>query len=175
MSMYPAHFYEPQNGIQPGMKPPQSLPAGAFPEPDAPRVVHIAVSAYPAPTRPLPRERAWALCWAPAAGATRVLGTVRAAPDRDSFVYWGPMTLAGDAARERGARLVPVASLSRGKRAALERIAQSVGVMRPNGWWNGQNWVVEVLKRAVEEDLISPRSATGRSTPPQSPVGRTLL
>jgi len=61
---------------------------------------------------------------------------------------------AHDFARE--CRLVPVASLGRGKRAALERIANGVGVMRPNGWWNGQNWVVEVLKRAVEHDLISP-------------------
>jgi hypothetical protein len=84
----------------------------------------------------------------------RILGTVRAAPDKESHVYWGPITQQCEFPRE--CRLVPVASLGRGKRAAFERIANGVGVMRPNGWWNGQNWVVEVLKRAVEQDLISP-------------------
>jgi hypothetical protein len=154
MSMYPAHFYEPHNGIQPGMKPPQGLPAGSFPDPDGGQVVHIVVSGYPAPARPLPRERTWALCWSPANGVVRILGTVRAAPEKESYVYWGPVTQAYDFSRE--CRLIPVANLGRGKRAALERVANSVGVMRPNGWWNGQNWVVEVLKRAVEHDLISP-------------------
>jgi hypothetical protein len=162
--MYPAHFYEPHNGIQPGMKPPPSLPAGSFPEPDGARVVHIVVSGYPAPTRPLPRERTWALCWSPSNGVVRILGTVcsssittpseKEKEDGSGYVYWGPITQAHDFSRE--CRLVPVASLGRGKRAALERIANGVGVMRPNGWWNGQNWVVEVLKRAVEHDLISP-------------------
>jgi len=70
------------------------------------------------------------------------------------YVYWGPITQAHDFSRE--CRLVPMAGLGRGKRAALERIANGVGVIRPNGWWNGQNWVVEVLERAVEHDLISP-------------------
>jgi hypothetical protein len=170
--MYPAHFYEPHNGVQPGMKPPPSLPSGSFPEPDGARVVHIVVSGYPAPTRPLPRERTWALCWSPANGVVRILGTMRRSPSSSApapvsvaekeeggagsgYVYWGPVTQAHDFSRE--CRLVPVASLGRGKRAALERIANGVGVMRPNGWWNGQNWVVEVLKRAVEHDLISPQ------------------
>ncbi|KAI9451824.1 hypothetical protein BJY52DRAFT_1190733 [Lactarius psammicola] len=152
--MYPAHFYEPHNGVQPGMKPPPSLPAGAFPEPDGPRVVHVVVSGYPAPTRPLPRERTWALCWSPANGVVRILGTVRAAAGQGEPRVLGPITQQSEFPRE--CRLVPVASMGRGKRAALERIANGVGVMRPNGWWNGQNWVVEVLKRAVEQDLISP-------------------
>jgi hypothetical protein len=155
MSIYPSQFYEPHNGVQPGMKPPSSLPTGSFPEPEGSRVVHIVVSGYPAPTRPLPRERSWALCWSPSNGVVRILGTVRATPDREgSYVYLGPITQTYDFSRD--CRLVPVASMGRGKRAALERIASSVGVMRPNGWWNGQNWVVEVLKMAVEQDLISP-------------------
>ena len=63
----------------------------------------------------------------------------------------GPVMQQHDFVRE--CRLVPVANLGRGKRAALERIVNGVG-LRPDGWWNSQNWVAEVLKRAGEHDLI---------------------
>ncbi|TFY80707.1 hypothetical protein EWM64_g3309 [Hericium alpestre] len=43
------------------------------------------------------------------------------------------------------------------QRKGIEKLAGTVRVMKPNGWWNGQNWIVELLNRAVEEDIITPQ------------------
>ena len=60
---------------------------------------------------------------------------MRAAPEKDSYVYCVLVTQAYDFSRE--CRLIAVANLGGGKRAALERIANGVDIMRPNGWPTG--------------------------------------
>jgi hypothetical protein len=44
----------------------------------------------------------------------------------------------------------------RAQRVALEEIAARTEVRVPNGEWNCQDWVIEVLVSAVDDDLISP-------------------
>jgi len=80
----------------------------------------------------LGREQTWALCWSPENGVVRTLGMVGAAPEKDSYVYWGAITRRYDFAREYW--LVPVASLGCGEHAALECLMNGIGVMRLNGW-----------------------------------------
>ncbi|KAI0309898.1 hypothetical protein OF83DRAFT_1157057 [Amylostereum chailletii] len=171
---YPSSFYEPHNGVYPDMTPPSSLEK-RFPDVDAPLPVCILVSPYPHPTEPSPRDRQWSLAWslpvrlsppsspshrrsstahAPTAVA-RVLET-RQEPGRAHFTFWGPITRARVPTEMHGARWVPVAVLGRKERRELERIAGMVRVMKPNGWWNGQNWIVALLNAAVEEDVIAP-------------------
>ncbi|TFY74133.1 hypothetical protein EWM64_g9879, partial [Hericium alpestre] len=59
---YPLDFYEPRNGIRPGMVPPTSLD-WRYPDPDNPLMVHLAVHVYPVPSQPHPRDRLWSLFW----------------------------------------------------------------------------------------------------------------
>ncbi|KAA1470861.1 hypothetical protein DENSPDRAFT_880032 [Dentipellis sp. KUC8613] len=219
---YPTEFYEPSNGIRPGMTAPASL-AWRYPDPDAPLPVFLAVHPYPIPAQPNPRDRHWALCWEqgyalrPRAAlalaeedededeedvdgdgvdgegeglvgrerereplrvpVARVL-EVRREDGREHCTFWGPVTrcmpLACALPRpahpalslpastnahhhpNAGARFVPVARLTLAQRRMLEKLAGAVRIMKPNGWWNGQNWVVEVLKAAAEQDLITP-------------------
>jgi len=44
--------------------------------------------------------------------------------------------------------------MSLGQRKALEKIALSTEVYEPNGAWNCQDWVIEVLRKAVEAGLL---------------------
>ncbi|KAI0048145.1 hypothetical protein FA95DRAFT_1116289 [Auriscalpium vulgare] len=192
--IYPVDFYEPHNGVHPGMIPPPNL-EWRYPDADVPLTVYLAVHAYPKPSQPSPRDRRWALLWeqgvaltsartaaasAPndsdndsdsdiaedgAAGTTpaqrmvtvpvaRVLEATRE-PDRAHHTFWGPVTRAVPSADLAGARLVPVATLDSAARRALEKLAGRVRVMKPNGWWNGQNWIVQLLRSAADEDIIT--------------------
>jgi len=45
--------------------------------------------------------------------------------------------------------------MSLGERKALEAIALITEVYEPNGAWNCQDWVIEVLRKAVEKDLLN--------------------
>jgi hypothetical protein len=88
--------------------------------------VHIVVSGYPAPARPLPRERSVGalLVARERCGAHPEHGAHRAGEGQLRVL--GP-DHAGARVFTRECRLIPVANLGRGKRAALERIANGVG------------------------------------------------
>jgi hypothetical protein len=59
---YPNSFYEPDQGVYPGMTPPSSLES-RFPDVDRLLPVYIVVYPHPLPTAPDPRTRPWALAW----------------------------------------------------------------------------------------------------------------
>jgi hypothetical protein len=42
-----------------------------------------------------------------------------------------------------------------GQRKALEEIASTTEVYEPNGLWNCQDWVAEVLRKAAEKGLVN--------------------
>ncbi|KAI0065167.1 hypothetical protein BV25DRAFT_1822284 [Artomyces pyxidatus] len=155
---YPDVFYEPFNGVHPGMTPPTNL-GWRYPDTDVPLMVYIAVSAYPTPSEPCPRDRQWSLLWEQGVAirgcqmitVARFL-EARQAAGCEHYTYWGPVTRA---ASLEGARLIPVATLSMADRRALEKLAGGIRVMKPNGWWNCQNWVVQLLRRAADEDIIT--------------------
>ncbi|KAI0026719.1 hypothetical protein K488DRAFT_92003 [Vararia minispora EC-137] len=88
------------------------------------------------------------------AAVARVLQAARA-PARDHFTFWGALTRAWTREDMHGARWVLLALLDRPHRRALEHLADNVRLMKPNGWWNGQNWVVALLNAAVEDGIVS--------------------
>jgi hypothetical protein len=68
------------------------------------------------------------------------------------YTNWGPKTTFFEPAIREA---IPIATLTHTHRQALQRIASSTEVYFPNGRWNCQDRVIEVLRQAVDEGLIS--------------------
>lgn len=107
------------------------------------------------------RGRHWSISWLVgnskgAAGAEsyqdvqRVLHVVREV-GIDYYTNWGPKTRFFN---PPSFTAIPIATMSLEQRKALEEIASSTEVYQPNGVWNCQDWVMEVLRKAVERGLL---------------------
>ncbi|KAJ7136868.1 hypothetical protein C8R44DRAFT_608325 [Mycena epipterygia] len=121
-------------------------------DPDSPLTVELLINR----SYPELRGQHWALSWtvgylSPTHKVQRVLHIVREI-GCDHYTNWGPLTRSFD---PLDLVSVPVAQLTLEQRRALERIAAETRVCVPNGEWNCQDWVMEVLARAVETDLLS--------------------
>lgn len=122
-------------------------------DPDLPLPVELLINrAYPEQ-----RGQHWAISWTvgnlpPRHKVQRILHIVTEIGCKH-FTNWGPLTRTFDPLE---LAVVPIAELTRAQRVALEEIAARTEVCVPNGEWNCQDWVIEVLASAVEDDLISP-------------------
>lgn len=81
----------------------------------------------------------------------RVLHIVREV-GLDYYTNWGPKTRFFETTHFNA---IPIASISLSKRKALEEIASSAEVYEPNGEWNCQDWVIEVLRKAVKDGIFT--------------------
>jgi len=71
----------------------------------------------------------------------------------DHLTNWGAVTVtAGDMTKHSPRFRLGELTLS--QRKNLEGIAQETRVMTPNGEWNCQHWITDVLEKAVEENLL---------------------
>jgi hypothetical protein len=111
---------------------------------------------------PNTRGRHWSISWRvgkPSADAEeespeyvqRVLHVVREV-GFDYYTNWGPKTRFFD---PTSFAAIPIATMNLGQRKALEEIASTTEVYEPNGLWNCQDWVAEVLRKAAEKGLVN--------------------
>ncbi|TFK81531.1 hypothetical protein K466DRAFT_501973 [Polyporus arcularius HHB13444] len=111
----------------------------------------VVVLVYP----PIPdltrssRDLHWSLSWRVDAGVWRHLHIVTEDTPYDPqlrkrYVYWGPVTKSVDEAT-RGAQQVSLGYMSPLLRRRIEALALTVGVAKPNGHWNSQNWILDFL------------------------------
>lgn len=105
---------------------------------------------------PQSRSRHWSISWtlgglSPSQQVQRVLHIVREV-GFSHYTNWGPKTRFFE---PTAMTAIPIAILSRAQRQTLERIASSTEVLVPNGEWNCQDWIIEVLRQAVRQDLIT--------------------
>lgn len=131
-----------------------------YPDPDRPLdvVIIAAKNVTPNPTLRLH----WAICWQVGVASTgdavhRQLAVVRERGPGGLLPHltnWGPKTRI-DQPLDDEATVIPIATLSRGERRRMEAIAASEPVKAPNGVWNCKTWVSDVLRRSVEEGIIS--------------------
>ncbi|RPD52408.1 hypothetical protein L226DRAFT_496274 [Lentinus tigrinus ALCF2SS1-7] len=70
------------------------------------------------------------------------------------YVYWGPITKSSGYATS-GAKEVPLGYMSLAMRRRIEQLAWSVQVARPNGQWNCQNWIVDLLCKMHQDGIIT--------------------
>ncbi|KAJ7122044.1 hypothetical protein C8R43DRAFT_51727 [Mycena crocata] len=82
------------------------------------------------------------------------------------YTNWGPLTRTFN---PRDFDAVPIAQLTRAQRSALEDIARTSDARVPNGEWNCQNWVMEVLSRGVAAGLLSAAERDAAITVAQQP------
>ncbi|KAJ7292929.1 hypothetical protein C8J57DRAFT_10660 [Mycena rebaudengoi] len=69
---------------------------------------------------------------------------------------WGPMTKSMGSARTlANSDITTIANLSLEDRQRLEHIASRTQVYEPNGIWNCQDWVKDVLRQAVEAGVVT--------------------
>lgn len=125
-----------------------------FRDPDLSLPVELLINrAYPQL-----RGQHWAISWtvgdisgSPTHKVQRILHIVTELGFKH-YTNWGPLTRSFDPLELAA---VPIATLTLVQRRALEDIAAETRVCVPNGEWNCQDWIIEVLGRAVEEDLVS--------------------
>ena len=66
-----------------------------------------------------------------------------------------PLTNSNSLARKTKPEIMNIGTLSLRQRRELESIAWNVGIVRPDGEFNCQNWIAAVLSVATARDLIS--------------------
>lgn len=113
----------------------------------------------------LPKDRHWAITWRvgetksdPKIPVRRTLHIVRERGREGPLEYltnWGPLTKTDDLQTQNEADFYKVAVLSYNQRQGLEAIATSQPVLVPNGWWNCQHWIRDVLMRSVHAGICS--------------------
>ncbi|KAL7283972.1 hypothetical protein ACG7TL_001244 [Trametes sanguinea] len=130
-----------------------------FPDPDTSLTVYVLVSAPIDVTKFDPRDLHWSLSWEVQPNVWRHINVLyhersdQPAPN-PRLVFWGPLTKMGDIAIS-GERRVPVAVMTREMRKRIEELAWTVPVIYPNGQWNCQNWLVDLLGRMQDCGLIT--------------------
>ncbi|KAI0707568.1 hypothetical protein C8T65DRAFT_808940 [Cerioporus squamosus] len=105
-----------------------------------------------------PRDAHWSLSWRVDAGGWKHLHVVTLDTSYDPrlrkrYVYWGPETkTVGEA--KRGAQHVSLGYMSPAVRRRIEALAWTVGVAKPNGDWNCQNWIIDLLCKICQDRII---------------------
>jgi len=156
-------FTEPQWIIKPDMgRPPGRIsPVGIehiYRDPDIDLPVDLLVNCE----HPDPRGRHWSISWR--VGSYEGLGSLESSQEVqrvlhivrevgfDYYTNWGPKTRFFD---PTSLKAFPIATMNLKERKVLEDIASTTEVFEPNGIWNCQDWVIEVLRKAVEKGLVS--------------------
>ncbi|KAL7283957.1 hypothetical protein PYCCODRAFT_329616 [Trametes coccinea BRFM310] len=133
--------------------------AWCYPDPNANLDVLILVASPMDPNNFHPRDLHWSLSWEVQRGIWRHVNVLEHArdnqpPPNPRLVFWGPMTKMGGGGTLE-ARKVHLATLSLAARKRLEQLAWTVPVMYPNGRWNCQDWLLDLLARMRNEGLIT--------------------
>jgi hypothetical protein len=123
-----------------------------FRDPDIDLPVELLVNT----DHPDPRARHWSISWTvgQSSGGHRVQRVLHIVQEvgLNHYTNWGPKTRMFEAVVSNP---ILIASMSKAQRLALEKISESTGVFFPNGQWNCQDWVAEVLRQAVEQGLLT--------------------
>lgn len=113
-----------------------------------------------------PGDRHWAISWTVGQSeeashlmVRRLLQIVRenrqdGGGPLDYLTNWGPVTRTDDD-ETANAVCYRFAILSYHQRKQLETIAASQPVVKPNGWWNCQHWVRDVLTQGAQAGIIN--------------------
>ena len=133
-----------------------------YPDRSLPLAVNLVVWACPG----VPHgEQHWALGWQ--VGSTfqygnvpvlRLLSLTREIGPQgqlDHLTNWGPKTRTAGVPTQTYGVFRPIATLSHDRRQRLEAIAAAEPVLKPNGWWNCQNWTVSILIKAIEAGVFT--------------------
>jgi hypothetical protein len=154
----------PNMGIHPGMWRPIDL---SYLAPDTEEitpvylVVYLSGSGHPIRTR----DMHWAITWEVSSAKTeskqpmqRIINIVTEVGFKHQ-TNWGPMTKMVQSQEFQPTRKIVLGEMDRSSRRKLEEIAKRTDVYYPstNGGWNCQDWLVNVLDKAVEEGLLEPR------------------
>ncbi|KAI0654906.1 hypothetical protein C8Q70DRAFT_465522 [Cubamyces menziesii] len=103
----------------------------------------------------------WRLSWQVARDKWRYVHIVEHWRDHQRapnprYVYWGALTQSsGHSTSKLTKVLVGVMSLA--TRKSIEQLALEVPVMWPDGTWNCQNWILDLLTRMHRAGIISQR------------------
>ncbi|KAI0336633.1 hypothetical protein GY45DRAFT_1315217 [Cubamyces sp. BRFM 1775] len=130
-------------------------------DPDVDLPVYIIVSA-PRDNGPHdPRGLHWRLVWQVARDRWRNVHIVEHRDDRQRapnprYVYWGALTQSSDPSASKSTKVL-VGMMSLAMRQSIERLALEVPVMWPDGTWNCQNWILDLLTRMYRSGIISQR------------------
>lgn len=142
-----------------------------FRYPDQDRVVTLYLQITNLARLNVPRENwPWALCWeigtfdnpTPGGGSLWVYRSIEAVMENGHpwYTYWGPMTrtmLFDQRPADNSPYRIPLANLSLQARQALERVASDTPILEPSPNWNHQNWIVNVLQRAIQAHILAPQ------------------
>ncbi len=110
------------------------------------------------------RDLHWSLAWNVSGGALRHIHVITEPDGEDNhgipthrLVYWGPITKTpprpGSATTL--AQRVPLGTMDYEKRQAIERISWETPVHVPDGQWNCQSWIADLLNRLAQAKIIS--------------------
>ena len=141
----------PNNGIESTMYKPPSIDH-LFPDPD--ETIPVLLNIISAPSGN-PRDNHWMLLWKIFNGQHLIIRRLQVVQEigYDHLTNWGPLTVTADDITKSSPHL-SLGELTLSQRRVLEGIAQETPVMVPNGEWNCQNWVIDVLKEAVKQNLL---------------------
>lgn len=128
---------------------------------DSPRSVMLIV--WDVGNTSLPaNSRHWTIAWQVGVASTgdqvhRQLAITRErGPEGllDHLTNWGPKTHITNMQCESDATFIPIATLTYAQRLWLEGVAAEEPVLKPNGWWNCQHWVVSVLVKGIRAGVL---------------------
>ncbi|CDO71169.1 hypothetical protein BN946_scf184845.g39 [Trametes cinnabarina] len=130
-----------------------------FGDPDASLPVYILVSSPVDQTRFDPHGLHWSLSWEVKPNVWRHVNIVThrhpdQPPPNPRYVYWGALTKCSGPGTLVKRRIL-VADMTFAMRKQIEEVAFTVPVMQPNGQWNCQDWLLDLLDRLRQNGLIS--------------------
>lgn len=142
-----------------------------FRYPDQDRVVALYLQITNLAHFNVPRENwPWTLCWeigtysdpTPGNGYLWVYRSMELVKENSHpwFTFWGPMTrtmLAGQRPADNDPSRIHLANLSLQARQVLEQVAFETPIFDPSPNWNQQNWIVNVLQRAIHAGVLPPQ------------------
>ncbi|OSD02660.1 hypothetical protein PYCCODRAFT_1435312 [Trametes coccinea BRFM310] len=130
-----------------------------FGDPDISLPVYILVSPPVDSTKFDPHGLHWSLSWEVKKDVWRHVNIIthmqpNQPPPNPRYVYFGALTksIASDTPMERR---ILIGKMTLAMRREIEALAWTVPVMWPNGQWNCQDWLLDLLARMREKGLIT--------------------
>ncbi|CDO68392.1 hypothetical protein BN946_scf184815.g39 [Trametes cinnabarina] len=132
--------------------------AWRYPDPNTNLTVYLLVAPPQRNTVFDPRGLHWSLSWEVRQNVWRHVNVLtHRQPNQPSpnprYIYFGPLTKTGGDGTLQTVKII-VGNMSLAMRQRIEALAWSVPVMYPNGQWNCQDWLIDLLGRMRNEGLI---------------------
>ncbi|CDO71170.1 hypothetical protein BN946_scf184845.g40 [Trametes cinnabarina] len=130
-----------------------------FPDPDTSLPIYLLVSAPLDRNQFEPHDLHWSLGWEVHSNVWRHVNVLQHdRPDQPApnprLVFWGPLTKMNDNGASE-TKQIPLAVMKLATRKRIEELAWTVPVLYPNGWWNCQDWLLDLFERMRAEGLIT--------------------